>query len=133
MIHYAARGERYDCFVRPDTCLPFMVMPDAIRALIYLTEAPVTRLSIPSYNVTAFSISADRIRQYVQRELPGAEIYFVEDARRQEIIDSWPADVDDTAARRDWNWHPEYDENRAFVDYLIPAIKQRYGHSAGDI
>ncbi len=127
MIHAAARGEPYACFVREDARIPFMTMPDAIRALLLLAAAPREKLSRLVYNVTAFSLSAGEIRERVQRYFPDAQITFEPDPKRQAIIDSWPADVDDSMARRDWGWEPEYDVDRAFEEYLVPNIRQRYG------
>jgi hypothetical protein len=66
----------------------------------------------------------------VQRAFPGAVVTFKPDAKRQGIVDSWPADIDDSAARRDWGWQPDYDAERAFNDYLVPAVVRRYGREA---
>jgi len=126
MIHAAARGEPYASFVRPDTVIPFMTMPDAIDALLALAEAPRERLTRTEYNVAAFSRSAADIRDAVTREFPNAAITFAVDDKRQAIIDTWPADVDDSAARRDWGFNPVHDFNRAFSEYLIPRIRERY-------
>jgi len=127
MIHAAARGEPYACFVRPDTRIPFMTMPDGVEALLKLAEAPKERLSRTAYNVAAFSPSAEQIRTIVLEAFPGATISWLEDTKRQGIVDSWPADVDDSAARRDWGFAPRYDEARAFAEYLVPTIRARYG------
>jgi nucleoside-diphosphate-sugar epimerase len=126
MIHYAAQGEPYQCFVRPDTCLPFMVMPDAIKSLLLLEEAPPSELHQLVYNVTSFSLTAEEIIAIVQKNFPTAEIECRPHINRQAIIDSWPADIDDSAARQQWGWQPDYDEKRAFEEYLIPSIKQHY-------
>lgn len=126
MIHAAAQGKPYACFVRPDSRLPFMAMPDAVKALLLLAEAPRESLSRDVYNVTAFSISAAEIRQRVLDAFPGAQIDYVIDERRQGIVDSWPAGINDRAAQRDWGWHADYDVDRAFNEYLIPNIRQRY-------
>jgi nucleoside-diphosphate-sugar epimerase len=126
MIHAAAQGESYACFVRPDATIPFMAMPDGVDALLMLAAAPRDRLTQTAYNVAAFSKSADGIRTEVVRAFPAATITFAVDAKRQAIIDSWPADVDDSAARRDWGFKPAYDFERAFRDYLIPTIRGRY-------
>jgi nucleoside-diphosphate-sugar epimerase len=127
MIHAAARGEPYACFVRPDTTIPFMAMPDAIRALLALASAPAQALTRTAYNVGAFSRSAAAIRDVVLTAFPKADITFAVDDKRQAIVDSWPADVDDTAARADWGFKPEFDFTRAFSEYLIPTIRRRYG------
>jgi nucleoside-diphosphate-sugar epimerase len=126
MIHAAAKGDRYACFVRPDTRIPFMAMPDGVEALLTLAAAPQGRLTRTAYNVTAFNPSAEEIRSVVLRSFPAAQITWENDAKRQGIVDSWPADVDDSAARRDWGFAPRYDFERAFSEYLIPQIRRRY-------
>jgi nucleoside-diphosphate-sugar epimerase len=126
MIHAAAKGEPYGCFVRKDTRIPFMVMPDAIDALLQLAAAPRDRLTRNAYNVGAFSPTADEICEVVTRAFPRASVTWNTDEKRQRIVDSWPAEVDDSAARRDWGFAPRYDFARAFNDYLIPTIKERY-------
>jgi nucleoside-diphosphate-sugar epimerase len=126
MIHAAARGEPYACFVRPDTTIPFMAMPDAIDALLTLAAAPSNQLTRTAYNVGSFSKSAADIRDVVVEAFPNANITFAVDNKRQAIVDSWPADVDDSAARADWGFRPAHDFDRAFSEYLIPTIRQRY-------
>jgi nucleoside-diphosphate-sugar epimerase len=126
MIHAAARGEPYACFVRPDTRIPFMAMPDGVEALLRLADAPREALTRTAYNVTAFSPSAEEIRAIVLRAFPAASITFEVDQKRQGIVDSWPADVDDGAARRDWGFDPRFDLERAFSEYLIPTIRRHY-------
>jgi threonine 3-dehydrogenase len=127
MIHAAAKGERYACFVRPDTTIPFMAMPDAVDALLALAKAPRDRLTKTSYNLGAFSPSAAEIRGVVLAAFPGATIDYEVDLKRQAIVDSWPAEVDDSAARKDWSFSPAHDLARAFSEYLIPTIRRRYG------
>jgi nucleoside-diphosphate-sugar epimerase len=126
MIHAAAKGEAYACFVRPDTRIPFMAMPDAVDALVQLAAAPREKLRRTAYNVGAFNPSADEVRDVVLRAFPGAQITYAVDAKRQGIVDSWPADVDDSAARQDWGFASTYDLESAFSDYLIPTIRERY-------
>ena len=126
MIHAAAKGEAYACFVRPDTRIPFMAMPDGIEALLRLAGAPRAKLTRTAYNLAAFNPSAEDVRTEVVRAFPGADITWENDVKRQGIVDSWPEDVDDTAARHDWGFAPAYDFERAFRDYLIPEIRQRY-------
>jgi threonine 3-dehydrogenase len=125
MIHAAVRGEAYECFVRPDTTIPFMAMPDAIDALLTLASAPRERLNRTAYNLTAFNPSAGEIRDVVSERFPGATITFRVDEKRQGILDTWPADVDDSAARADWSFAPAYDFARALNDYLIPTIRRQ--------
>ncbi len=126
MIHAAARRQQYACFVRPDTRIPFMVMPDAIESLVKLALVPGAKLSRRVYNITAFSPSAAEMSSIVAAAFPGAQLSTVVDAKRQAIVDSWPQEVDDSAARRDWGHDPRYDLDKAFREYLIPTIRQRY-------
>lgn len=126
MIHAAARGRPYQCFVRPETTVPFMAMPDASEALVKLAGAPRDRLTRTTYNVRAFSPSAAEVREVVVAAFPRAEITYKIDPKRQGIVDSWPADVDDSAARADWGFRPTYDFERAFREYLIPTIRKNY-------
>jgi nucleoside-diphosphate-sugar epimerase len=126
MIHAAARGVPYSCFVRPDTRIPFMAMPDGVDALLTLAAAPRQALTRTAYNVAAFNPSAREIRDVVLTAFPSATIDWQEDTKRQRIVDSWPADVDDGAARRDWGFDPQLDFTRAFAEYLIPGIQKKY-------
>jgi nucleoside-diphosphate-sugar epimerase len=126
MIHAAAKQEPYACFVRPDTTIPFMVMPDAANALHTLAATPRERLTRTAYNVGSFSRSAEEICDVVRAAFPNAQITYRIDRKRQGIVDSWPADVDDSAARADWGFAPAYDFERAFREYLIPTIGNYY-------
>jgi threonine 3-dehydrogenase len=126
MIHAAASGDPYGCFVRPDTTIPFMAMPDGVDALLTLAAAPRERLTRTAYNLSAFSRSAAAIRDVVIGAFPNASIEYKVDNKRQRIVDSWPMDVDDSAARTDWGFAPKYDFDRAFQEYLIPTIRERY-------
>jgi len=127
MLHYAAQNKPYECFVREDTKIPFMAMPDAIKALLLIEDAPKKSLSQLSYHITSFSPSAADIQKYVAEAFPSALITYKVSSSRQAIVDSWPEDVDDSAARNDWGWKPDYDMERSFKEYLIPAIQKLYG------
>ena len=127
MIHAAAQGKPYSCFVGPDTRMPFMTMPDAVSALMRLDRAPADRLTTRVYNIAAFSPSAAEIRTAVLAHYPDARIEFEPVPWRQAIVDTWPAEVDDSRARRDWGHAPELDLAKALSDYLIPALVKRYG------
>ena len=126
MLHHAAQNMPYACFVRPDSVLPFMVMPDAVKSIIMLENAERENLSQLVYNVTSFSTTADTLKQITEKAFPNAEISFSIDEKRQRIVDTWPAEIDDSAARRDWNWKPDYDMESSFQDYVIPGVKNRY-------
>lgn len=126
MLHAAAKGEPYESFVRPDSVIPFMAMPDAIDALLALADAPREQLTQLVYNVTSFSLTAEEIAAIVRKAFPQAQIGYAPTPGRQNIVDSWPREIDDSAARRDWGWSPVYDADRAFNEYLIPTIRQLY-------
>ncbi len=126
MIHAAASGSPYVCFVAPDARLPFMVMPDAVRALMDLARADRTKLTTTAYNIGAFSLSALQIAERVRKAFPAAKIDYVPDAARGAIVNSWPEDVDDGRARADWGWAPTYTWDAAFDDYLVPNVTARY-------
>ncbi|MCX7799221.1 MAG: NAD-dependent epimerase/dehydratase family protein [Fimbriimonadales bacterium] len=127
MLHHAAQGQPYACFVRPDTRIPFMAMPDAVQALVRLAAAPVERLSRQVYNVASFSPTAAELEHRVRAAFPAWSMTYEPDVKRQAILDSWPEDTDDSAARSDWGWAPEYDLDRAFDGYLLPGVRARYG------
>ena len=103
-----------------------MAMPDAVDALLMLAAAPRDRLTRTAYNLRAFNPSAAAIRGVVLNAFPDASITYEVDPKRQRIVDSWPADVDDSAARADWGFKPAYDFERAFREYLIPTIRDRH-------
>lgn len=126
MIHAAAQGKPYACFVRPDTRIPFMAMPDAVHALLALAAAPAESLTQRVYNIGAFAPSAEEVAVRVRAAFPGIDITYAPNLKRQAIVDSWCADVIDDAARNDWGWKAEYDINRAFDEYLIPNIAGVY-------
>jgi threonine 3-dehydrogenase len=126
MLHAAAQGKAYPCFVRADTKISFMAMPDAIKSLLMLMDVPREKLTRNVYNVAAFAITAEQFRQRALKSFPDAKISFDPNPRRQGIVDSWPEDVDDSRARKDWNWSPDYDVDRFFDDYFLPEIRKRY-------
>lgn len=108
MFYAAVKGKHYTCFVRDDTVLPMMYMPDAIKALIELAEADSSKLKHRVYNVTSMSFSAAELEKSIKEIIPEFTCDYKPDYR-QEIADSWPRSLDDSAARADWNWKPRYD------------------------
>lgn len=126
MLHAAAQGVSYDCFVSEDVQIPFMVMPDAIKALLMLADAPRNELDHYVYNVTSFSLSAGDVLKRIKTYFDDVQIEFEPDELRQGIVDTWPRDVDDAAARKEWHWQPDYNERAAFDEYLIPTIRAHY-------
>jgi len=132
MIHAAAQGKAYACFVSEPSRLPFMTMPDAIRALVTLAEADAAKLTRRAYNIKGFSASAGEILEQVRRHFPEAEVSFRPVPAKQRIVDSWPGDVDDSRARRDWSLTHDHGLAEAFDDYLVPALRERYAGCSTD-
>jgi len=126
MLHSAAAGKSYACFVDAATRISFMAMPDAIKSLLMLMDAPRECLTGQVYNLAAFSLTAGEFRQRALAAFPDAQITFEPNPRRQGIVDSWPEDVDDSLARQDWGWKPDYDVDKFFNEYFLPEIKKRY-------
>ncbi len=127
MLHAAAQGQEYTCFVRADSQLPFMTMPEAIRALLELTEAPRSALTRSAYNVRSFAPTAEALAAAIRVRYPDLKVVFDPTPGRQLIVDGWPADVDDAAARGDWGWAPTHTLESALDEYLIPGLKAHYG------
>jgi nucleoside-diphosphate-sugar epimerase len=118
IFRHAAESRKYTCPLEPDTYLPMMYMPDAIRATIELMEAPAEKISIrTSYNIAAMSFSPAEIAAEIQQHLPDFTIQYHPDYR-QAIAQSWPQSIDDRIAQKDWGWKPEYDLNRMTKDML---------------
>jgi len=126
LIHAAARGEPYSCFVNPGARLPFCAMPDAVEGVLRLAFREKASLTRTAYNLGGPSLSAAEIIARVARDFPDLEVRFQLDRGRDRIVASWPAAVDHTAARRDFGFAPEHDEETLFSRYLIPGIRRRY-------
>ncbi|RMG74572.1 MAG: NAD-dependent epimerase/dehydratase family protein [Bacteroidetes bacterium] len=119
IFHQAVQHGSYTCFLRADSALPMMYMPDAIRATIELMEAPAEGLSIhSSYNLSGMSFSPEMLANEIRRHIPTFSIAYEPDFR-QAIADSWPESIDDTPARADWAWLPEYDLASMTEDMLV--------------
>ena len=126
LIHAAARGEPYSCFVDEDARLPFCAMPDAVEGIRRLAFADKSRLARSAYNFGGASLSAGEIIARVRRDFPALEVRFALDRDRAGIVAGWPAAVDDRAARRDFGFAPERDAETLFSEYLVPGIRRRY-------
>ncbi len=121
MYFAGARGDReVQVFCRPDTTIPFMYMPDAVRALLELADAPAERLSRRTYNIAAMSPSAADIAASIRARVGPFDVRYVPDFR-QAILDSWPRALDDAAARADWGWAPRWDLD-AMTDDLLRQL-----------
>jgi nucleoside-diphosphate-sugar epimerase len=126
MIHSAAQGKDYACFVRKDVGIPFMMMTDAVRAITKLAEASPDQLNQRIYNITSFSYTAADFKSMTESCFPGAAIQYKPDPKRQAIVDSWPADIDDTPARNDWGWKPRFEIEEDWQSYLLENITRHY-------
>jgi nucleoside-diphosphate-sugar epimerase len=123
IYHEALSKQSYSCFLKADTFLPMMYMPDAIRATTELMEAPARQIAIrTSYNLSAMSFSPAQIAASIQRQIPDFSISYQPDYRQQ-IADSWPQSIDDSAARRDWGWKHEFDLD-AMTDDMLRNLGQ---------
>ena len=108
IFHEALEEKKYESFLREDTYLPMMYMPDAIRATIELMEADASKISIrTSYNISGMSFSPKKIAAEIQKHIPEFTITYKPDYR-QPIADSWPQSIDDSVARKDWGWKEEF-------------------------
>lgn len=119
----AVEGKRYTCFVREDTILPMMYMPDAVKALVALAEVDEARLKHRVFNVNSMSFSAGELAKSIKAVIPEFECEYKPDYR-QAIADSWPRSLDDSAAREEWNWNPTYDLPRMTKD-MIQRLHQK--------
>jgi nucleoside-diphosphate-sugar epimerase len=118
IFHEAIEEKNYTSFLKEDTYLPMMYMPDAIRATLELMEAPADKISVrTSYNISGISFSPAEIAASIKRHIPEFKINYKPDYR-QAIADSWPQSIDDSVARKDWNWNQEYDLEKLTADML---------------
>lgn len=118
IYHAALEEKKYTCFLKEDTYLPMMYMPDAIRATIELMEAPAANIKVrTSYNISAMSFSPSEIAAAIQKHIPEFTMHYQPDDR-QKIADSWPQSIDDSVARSDWNWKPAFDLESMTADML---------------
>ena len=124
VFYEALKTEHYDFFVRADTVLPMMYMPDCIRATIELMEADFDRLRHHcDFNLAGMSFSAEELAVEIKKHIPDFTYDFRPDFR-QEIADSWPQRIDDTAAREEWGWKPEYDLP-AMVEDMLARLRRK--------
>lgn len=127
-IYYAAvREGKFTCPLKPGTYMDMMYMPDALRATIELMEADPTKLiHRNSFNLASMSFEPTEIIAEVKRLVPELEVKFEIDELRQSIADSWPNSMDDSCARAEWGWKPEYDL-RAMSQDMVLKLRQKFG------
>ena len=126
MLHSAAQKKDYKCFVNSKSQLPFMVMPDAIEAIIKLMQVEKSQLSKIIYNISSFSPSVDDFFNKLATYYSEFKISYDVNTKRQEMVDGWPSSVDSSRALYDWNWSPKYDFDKAFSEYFIPNLEKAY-------
>lgn len=130
IFYEAVKNKKYTCFLREDTRLPMMYMPDCLKATIDLMEADFAKLKHHSdFNVTAMSFSAGELAAEIKKHIPEFTIDYNPDFR-QEIADSWPNSIDDSAARKEWGWKPEYNLTKMSEDMLTVLSKR---HAEGKL
>ena len=118
IFHSALRGERYECFLGPQTALPMIYMPDAIRATIELMDAPAAQIKVRSaYNVAGVSFNPEQLAAAISRALPDFKIAYKPDSR-QAIADTWPQSLDDSTATADWGWQARIGVEQMVADML---------------
>ncbi len=118
IFYEAIKHGRYECFVREDTVLPMMYMPDALKGLMDLAEAPVEKLEHHcDFNLASMSFSAGELAAEIKKHIPELEVTYKPDFR-QAIADSWPQSIDDSAARREWGWEPSFDLSSMTKDMI---------------
>jgi len=125
-IYYEAiKNKKYTCFVKEDTRLPMMYMPDCIKATTDLLQADFSKLKHHSdFNVGAMSFDVTELAASIKKRIPEFQVSYEPDFR-QAIADSWPNDVDDTAAREEWGWKPSYDLE-AMTDDMLKHIQIKH-------
>ncbi|HEY0490226.1 MAG TPA: NAD-dependent epimerase/dehydratase family protein [Telluria sp.] len=118
IFHSALRGERYDCFLGPETTLPMIYMPDAIRATIELMDAPAGKVQIrSSYNVAGLSFNPAELAAAISARVPAFQVAYAPDSR-QAIADTWPQSLDDSRATADWGWKARIGLDQMVTDML---------------
>jgi len=125
IFYEAIKNKKYTCFVKEDTALPMMYMPDCIKASIDLMDADISRLKHHcDFNLTAMSFSAGELADEIKKHIPEFECEYKPDFR-QDIADSWPSSIDDSAAQEEWGWKPKYNLS-AMTRNMIKILKKRY-------
>jgi len=126
MFHYALQGRKYVCYLEPDEELPMMYIDDALRAAVELMEAPADKLRVRSaYNLAGVSFTPAQLAEAIRQYIPGFEVEYQPDFR-QKIAETWPDSIDDTYAREDWGWRPEFDLDGMVKEMLVNMQQHFY-------
>ena len=126
MLHSAAQKKDYTCFVKADSQLPFMVMPDAIQSIIRLMSVEKNHLSQSIYNISSFNPTVNDFFNKLKNYYDNFNISYNVNHSRQEMVDGWPSSIDTSRALYDWDWSPKYDIEKAFSEYFIPYLEKKY-------
>jgi len=127
IFYEAITNMKYTCFLKGDTCLDMMYMPDAVQAAVKLMEAPAEKLRHRNaFNVTSMSFSPEDATAYIRKHIPSFKLSYDIDPVRQGIANSWPNSLEDYAARVEWGWKPEYDLAKMTVD-MLTVLSKRFG------
>jgi nucleoside-diphosphate-sugar epimerase len=130
IFYDALEKKRYTCFLSADTQLDMMYMPDGVRAAIEIMEAGPSRLQHRNaFNVTAMQLTPRSLAQMIKQHIPDFEIDYEVDPVRQAIADSWPKRLDDSAARAEWGWRPQYDAPTMVTD-MLQKLSEKAAHAA---
>lgn len=128
MFYYAVEGKKYTCYLREDTMLPMMYMPDAVKSAIQLMSADRSKLTVfVGYNVAAFSFTPRQLEEEIKKYIPGFQVDYVPDYR-QSIAETWPRTIDDSVARREWNWRPDWTFENMVKDMIIKIASKLGRH-----
>ena len=126
MLHAAARGKKYECFVHENTKMPFMTMSDAIDSIIQLMDVKQNNINSKVYHLSTFNPTPREFSDLLKQYFTDFEIQYVVNDKRQQMVNSWPINLNCDRAKKEWNWQPKYDLQSAFNEYLIPGIKKLY-------
>jgi len=131
MFYAAIEGKTYQCYLDEDTLLPMMYMPDAIKATLQLMEAPAERISLHyGYNISGTNFAPKDLEEAIRAFIPDFRVEYRPDYR-QEIASTWVRSIDDSAARKDWGWRPEYDLQRMTKDMWM-HLREKFNSSIAE-
>ncbi len=118
IVEKPALGEEYNAFVEPRNCMPLLYIDDAIKALTMLSEVPEEKLNCRMYNIQGFSPTAGEMVEEIKKNLPDAKINFKPEEPMVKIVDSWPNELDDSEAKKDWGWKADFKMEEAIEDFI---------------
>lgn len=126
IFYEGLKSGKYTCFLKEDTKLPMMYVNDSIKATIDIMQAPFEKIEVRnSYNLSALSFTAGELAEEAKKHIPGLQVDYKPD-KRQRIADTWPRTIDDSEAKEDWGWEPEYDLPK-MVEEMVTNLKEKFG------